>query len=545
ITRKAAGSTFVQHVMLGVRGQRVEVENFVDWKSPNSLLKVAFPFTATNPKATYDLGLGTIQRGNNTPDHYEVPAQKWADITDESGKFGVAVMNDSKYGWDKPADNVLRLTLLHTARARAYPYQSSNDLGHHHFTYSIAGHRGDWRLYYEAEDQKSFIERGSSHMIGWGTAIPARAAALNQPPIAFQTEPHPGPLGRAFYTVGLTDNEGQVAIRALKKAEDADEFVLRVQELEGRPTTKYIHFAVPIESAKEINAAEENAPRAGELKFAPDGLEITLKPYQPRTFALRLRKNLPGASPRTTPAAVEGENLALPFNRDGVSMDANRTDGDFDGQGQTLAGELFPARLDLDGIPFNFGSSAPGSMNVLVPAGQMLQLPQGDYNRVVVLAAAVGGDVSTTIAGQQVTVREWQGPVGQWDSRLKEPRQLREVSVAPMTRGQTWTPAAIDQDLVVQYDLDSGVLKGIDQIRRGFVKRDEIVWVGSHRHSRDGNQPYIPSYVFAYAIDLPPGSRQLKLPSDDRIRILAITAVQKPFRLWPAISLYSSDLPAK
>jgi len=50
---------------------------------------------------------------------------------------------------DKPADNLLRLTLLHTAKARAYPYQSSNDLGHHHFTYSIAGHRGDWRLYYE------------------------------------------------------------------------------------------------------------------------------------------------------------------------------------------------------------------------------------------------------------------------------------------------------------------------------------------------------------------------------------------------------------
>src|SRR5439155_11848190 len=86
ITRAAAGSTFVQRVRLTEGGDRVEVENLIDWKSPNSLLKASFPFTASNPKATYDLGLGTIQRGNNTPDHYEVPAQKWADVTDTGGE---------------------------------------------------------------------------------------------------------------------------------------------------------------------------------------------------------------------------------------------------------------------------------------------------------------------------------------------------------------------------------------------------------------------------------------------------------------------------
>src|SRR4030095_1125764 len=106
---------------------------------------------------------------------------------------------------------------------------------------------------------------------------------------------------------------------------------------------------------------------------------------------------------------------------------------------------------------------------------------QGPYNRIYLLAAAVGSDVNTMIAGHPVTIREWQGPVGQWDSRLKEPRQLREVSVVPMTPGQSWTADAINQDLVVQYDVGTGVVKGIEQIRRGFVKRDEIAWVGSHR----------------------------------------------------------------
>jgi alpha-mannosidase len=555
ITRKAGPSTFVQRVTLSLRGQRVDVENFVDWKSPNSLLKVSFPFTASNPKATYDLGLGTIQRGNNTPEHYEVPAQQWADITDESGKFGVAVLNDSKYGWDKPADNVLRLTLLHTAKARAYPYQSSNDLGQHHFTYSIAGHRGDWRLFDPGETVASRSGQSSVLFSGRGTPVPANAAALNQPPIAFQTESHTGVLGRSFSIVSLANNEGQVAIRALKKAEDSDEFVLRLQELEGRPVTTYVKFMLPfrlqLQSAREINAAEESAPRAGDLEFAPDGLRVTLKPYQPRTIALRFR-NSSKAGPVVPPVrrssdvrAPVGVPLALPFNMDGISTDANRTDGDFDGKGQTLAGELLPSELILDGTRFKLGSSGPGATNMLVPREQTIALPQGPHNRIYLLAAAVGSDVNTMIAGHPVTIREWQGPVGQWDSRLKEPRQLREVSVAPMTRGQSWTADAINQDLVVEYEVGTGVVKGIEQIRRGFVKHDEIAWVGSHRHDPNGNQPYIASYLFLYAIDLPVGTRELRLPNDSRIRIIAITAQRQQFHLWPATTLYASDLPAR
>jgi alpha-mannosidase len=228
---------------------------------------------------------------------------------------------------------------------------------------------------------------------------------------------------------------------------------------------------------------------------------------------------------------------------DGISTDANRADGDFDGKGQTLAGELLPATLSLDGVTFKVGSGRDGALNMLAPAGQTLHLPEGNYSRVYVIAAAVGSDVSTEIAGQRLTIREWQGPVGQWDSRLKEPRQLREVSVAPMTSGQSWTAKAIDQDLVVQYDAADGVVNGIDQIRRGFVKREEIAWVGTHRHDPSENQPYIGSYLFVYSIDLPAGTRHLQLPNDNRIRIMAVTAARAPFHLWPAAPLYSSDLP--
>ena len=80
---------------------------------------------------------------DNTLTAYEVYAQYWADLTDNTGKYGVSIMNDSKYGWDKPDNNTLRLTLLHTPKtAEHYSYQDRQDLGYHTFTYSLIGHAG-------------------------------------------------------------------------------------------------------------------------------------------------------------------------------------------------------------------------------------------------------------------------------------------------------------------------------------------------------------------------------------------------------------------
>jgi len=96
--------------------------------------------------------------------------------------------------------------------------------------------------------------------------------------------------------------------------------------------------------------------------------------------------------------------------------------------------------------------------------------------------------------------------------------------------------------MVVKWDPQTGAVSGIDQIRPGFVKREEIAWVGTHRHAPDGNQPYIPTYIFVYAIDLPAGARGVTLPDNAKIRILAMTAVADVYRIRPAGLLYASDL---
>jgi len=305
-------------------------------------------------------------------------------------------------------------------------------------------------------------------------------------------------------------------------------------------------------AAREINAAEEDvAP----IDLSANGgggrgnqgprptLALDFTAYQPRTIALKL-------APRAAqPMERASAPVDLPFDLDGVSTDKDRGDGDFDGKKHTISAELLPHELNIDGVSFTFGSGAPGQKNVVVPNGQVLRLPDGNFTRLYLIAAAVGEDVPTTIAGQRITVREWQGPVGQWWSRLKAPSALWEPFVPAIRDGQTVATVPsqreIQDGLVVQWDPKTGVVSGIDQLRPAFLKRDEIAWVGSHRHAPEGNEVYVASYLFLYGIDLPEGTREVRLPSDKRLRILAASVSREPRRVRPAGALYLADFASR
>ncbi len=98
IKREAEGSTVVQTIRLtaGGGGDRVEFANVIDWQTKEANLKAAFPLTASNPEATYNWDIGTIQRGNDDEKKYEVASHQWFDLTDKSGAFGVTVLSDAR-----------------------------------------------------------------------------------------------------------------------------------------------------------------------------------------------------------------------------------------------------------------------------------------------------------------------------------------------------------------------------------------------------------------------------------------------------------------
>src|ERR1051325_5493258 len=269
VSRETEGSKFVQTIRLsdGDAGKRVEFANRIDWHSSEAALKATFPLTASNPNATYNWDVGTVSRGNNDERKFEVPSHQWFDLTDAGGAYGVTVLSDCKYGSDKPDDNTLRLTLLYTpglgeGNAKDYHDQTTQDLGHHEFVYGLAAHAGDWRR--EQTD--------------W------QAQRLNQPLIAFQTTPHTGSLGRSFSILKV--DHSRVRVLALKRAEESDEVIVRLVELDGKPAENVsIRLAAPILSAREVNGQEQPL---GSASVTGGGLVTSFGPYQLRTFALRL-----------------------------------------------------------------------------------------------------------------------------------------------------------------------------------------------------------------------------------------------------------------
>ena len=68
---------------------------------------------------------------------------------------------------------------------------------------------------------------------------------------------------------------------------------------------------------------------------------------------------------------------------------------------------------------------------------------------------------------------------------------------------------------------------------------DHHLFAASHQHTAKGlNQPYAYSYVFAYAMDLPKGTTSLTLPTNDKVRVLAVSVARTAPDVNPAQPLF-------
>jgi alpha-mannosidase len=504
------GSHFVQTVSLsaGDAGNRVEFGNVIDWKTLYANLKATFPLSATNDDATYNWGLGTVQRPTATERQFEVASHQWIDLTDRGGAFGATILTDCKNGSDKPNLNTIRLTLLRSPGVdTSYTDQANQDWGHHEFVFGIAGHRGTWH-------------DGETDWQGY---------RLNQPLIAFESAKHAGSLGKSFSL--LTVSNPRIQVMALKKAELSDEIVLRMVEMDGRPQPGVVvKFAGPIAAAREINGQE--LPVGGNPAIANGTLVTSFTAYQPRTFALKL-----GAAPGTA-AAVTSKPVTLAYDRAVASNDDTKTAGGFDAKGNAMPAEMLPVDLRFNAVEFHLAPAATGKNNAVTAKGQTIQLPAGQFNRVYVLAASAEGDQKATFkAGDQaidLTVQNWGGFIGQWDTRVWN---LQDRDWASSANHAVWPMAgnAPRGRTEPRYPDD------FVGMTPGYIKLADVAWFCSHHHTAEGlNEPYQFSYLFAYGIDLPAGAKTLTLPSNESIRVLAVSVAEEGPQVKPAQPLYDT-----
>ena len=484
VTRETAGSRFVQTISLsaGDAGKRVEFGNVIDWNTRESNLKATFPLTASNEMATYNWDVGTIVRPTAQPKKFEVPSHQWVDLTDMSGKYGTTILTDSKNGSDKPNDRTIRLTLIRTpGTSGGYSDQATQDIGHHEFTYGLAGHADGWR----------------AAQTDW------QALRLNAPLIAFNSAKHAGALGRSMSLMKVSNP--RIRIMALKRAENSDEYILRLVELDGKPEPDVrISFAAPITAAREVNGQEQPL---GPAKLDAGALVASFGAYQPRAFALTL------GAPRSTLAGVRSTPVALKYDVAVASSDGEHSTTGFDGKGNALPAEMLPRQIAFNGARFELAAATTSTPNAVAARGQTIDLPAGNYNRVYILASSDGDQRAAFHAGSntaELNIEDWGGFVGQWDDR-------------------TWSSP----------DTVHGNYGEMTGLKPGFIKRADLAWYCSHHHDASGkNIAYAYSYLFGYSIALPPGAKTLQLPDNDKIRILAVSVAEENAETHPAQPLY-------
>ncbi len=368
-------SKFSCIISLTENGQILTFENEILWQELAKIAKQEFSLNADNEFATFDLGLGAIKRTNRTEKLYEVPAQKWADLSD--GNVNVSIISDSKYSWDKKDNNTLRLTVLHTPKKnyRIDSMQSMMDLGLNRYAFAVYSHEND-DLLRTNRLAKDFHQR-----------MPA-----------FIISKHEGKLGNEFSFGKIVGNN--VLLRAMKKAENDDSIILRFNEINNNENAKCaFSFETNIKSASECLANE----RAISDAFLEKNMLIfKIDKYAVKTFSV-IPQRFKEDSVTSSAIDFEGNQDAYSAN-DSVKKDL------LPKIGLSLPSELLSDYLTSFGCSYALAADK----KVLIAKGGSISLPEGT-KKVYLLCGALSNDKKVIINDKEFKINSISERYAGWD----------------------------------------------------------------------------------------------------------------------------------
>lgn len=251
---RISNSTIRQTVILEAGGTRLDFKTSVDWNESHRMLRTAFPVNIYTDDATFDIQYGYVRRTmtNNTSwdmAQFEVAGQRYADISDNT--HGVALLNDCKYG-HKVKNGVLDLALL---RSPTYP-DSTADLGHHEFTYSLLPHKGNLV----------------------NSDVMSQAALRNRAPRVID-----GVAAGAIPPCSLDSDS--ITLEVVKKAEKENCLVIRLVETKGAEASGVLKLHNGKQRVIETNLLEWTEET--EYTVQDGTVELTLKPFEIKTLKLK------------------------------------------------------------------------------------------------------------------------------------------------------------------------------------------------------------------------------------------------------------------
>lgn len=250
-------SALTQTIVLTNRDRRIDFVTHIDWKERQVLLKTYFPVKVHAKEASYEIQYGVLRRPTHENTEYdfaqfEVCGHRFADLSERD--YGVALLNDSKYGYDT-RDNVLGLTLL---RSPVNPDESA-DRHEHNFTYSLLPH---------AEDLDH-------------SDVQEQAIRLNMPVLASSA----GAMADSFTLLSCDTND--VIVDTVKRSEDGTALIVRLYEsADTRHDAVRLAFHVPITIVEETDLCEENGKR---IEVRDNSITFAISHYEIKTFKVILK----------------------------------------------------------------------------------------------------------------------------------------------------------------------------------------------------------------------------------------------------------------
>jgi alpha-mannosidase len=257
IKRRILNSEYTQTISLQANTAHIDFSTVINWRERHTLLKVAFPVDVLATKATHEVQFGNVERPttrNMSWDwaKFETCAQKWVLL--QEGNFGVALINDGKYGHDVK-DNVIRLSLL---RSPTSPDPDA-DQGLHAFGY---------RLQVDV-DLPSTVQS---------------AYNFNNPPVIVSNPVDDIRLPRSFTFVENLSEHVLVYIETIKRAQDDHGVIVRLYEYGRTRGHVTLDIGFPVREAYMTSILEENQAALDVIDRARVIFPIT--PFQVVTLRL-------------------------------------------------------------------------------------------------------------------------------------------------------------------------------------------------------------------------------------------------------------------
>lgn len=260
IVRRYNKSVITQEIVLKSGSRALEFRTAVAWQEREKVLKAEFPVDLRARYSTFEVAHGAVERptyANNSYEKamFECCAHKWTDLSEND--YGVSLLNDCKYGYDLMG-NVMRITLM---RGPICP-DRRGDIGKNYFTYSLYPHKGTW------------ADADTVH----------EAFKLNVPLKAVFTpaaeEDSVLPAERSYITVSA----GDIALDALKPAENGDGAILRVYETERKHSHVKITLPGTFTQITECNMMEQDET---DVPVNVNEFEFDIRPFEVKTFRVK------------------------------------------------------------------------------------------------------------------------------------------------------------------------------------------------------------------------------------------------------------------